>query len=163
MLIPTGGLIVSDKVLVAVRLSVPVPVAVKDTDVVPGVVGVPLTTPVAGLRVRPAGSVLLLQAIGAVPLLALSVKLTGVARYMSLNVAGVVLIVIGVVTVIESGMLADSRGTDESTAVMVKLLVPAVVGVPLIIPVADASDRPAGSVPAETLHVYGAVPPDKAS
>ena len=36
----------------------------------------------------------------------------------------------------------------------------AAVGVPVIAPVFAFSVRPAGSVPAETLYVYGAVPPE---
>ena len=39
-----------------------------------------------------------------------------------------------------------------SVAVTVKLLVAAVVGVPVIAPVAAFSERPAGKLPAETLN-----------
>src|ERR1022692_2785265 len=42
---------------------------------------------------------------------------------------------------------------------MVKLKLPAVVGVPLICPVAEFSATPAGRVPAGTLKVKGNVPP----
>ena len=42
---------------------------------------------------------------------------------------------------------------------IVKLLVAAVVGVPVIAPVAAFSDSPAGKLPAETLNVYEPVPP----
>src|SRR3954447_9543071 len=46
----------------------------------------------------------------------------------------------------------------ESATRAVKSKSPADVGVPLIVPVAD-KDRPAGSVPADTVHVYGGLPP----
>ena len=45
-----------------------------------------------------------------------------------------------------------------SVTLAVKLEVPAVVGVPVIVPVLER-DKPAGSVPALTDHVSGAVPP----
>jgi hypothetical protein len=47
----------------------------------------------------------------------------------------------------------------ESVAVTVKFDVPAAEGVPEIIPVAASRPNPAGRVPAEIDHVYGAVPP----
>jgi hypothetical protein len=40
------------------------------------------------------------------------------------------------------------------------VLAPAVVGVPEIIPVPDASDKPAGKLPEETAQVYGVTPPE---
>jgi hypothetical protein len=43
-------------------------------------------------------------------------------------------------------------------AVTVKVEAPAVVGVPLMMPVEDPKDSPAGSAPLVTLHVIGAVP-----
>ncbi len=49
-------------------------------------------------------------------------------------------------------------GVVESVALTVKLLVPAVVGVPVMAPVLALSDRPTGSVPV-MLQVTGAVPP----
>ena len=42
---------------------------------------------------------------------------------------------------------------------IVKLLVAAVVGVPVIAPVAAFSESPAGKLPADTLNVYEQVPP----
>jgi hypothetical protein len=47
----------------------------------------------------------------------------------------------------------------ESTACAVNVKVPAVVGVPVTAPVAVLSVNPAGSVPSEIDHVYGALPP----
>ena len=46
-----------------------------------------------------------------------------------------------------------------SVAVIVKLDVAAVVGVPVIAPVAAFSDSPAGKLPALTLNVYEPLPP----
>jgi hypothetical protein len=63
-----------------------------------------------------------------------------------------------------TAMLSDcvavsAAGVLESVTMAVKLNDPAVVGVPEIVPLAVASVRPAGSVPALTLQLYGAVPP----
>ena len=41
---------------------------------------------------------------------------------------------------------------------MVAVVVPAVVGVPVMIPV-GSSERPVGKLPAVMLHVYGLIPP----
>jgi hypothetical protein len=49
----------------------------------------------------------------------------------------------------------------ESVTLTVKLLVPAAVGVPEIVPFA-ASVNPAGNVPLASDHVYGGVPPEAA-
>ena len=46
-----------------------------------------------------------------------------------------------------------------SVAVIVKLEVAAVVGVPVIAPVAAFNDRPAGKLPADTPNVYEPLPP----
>jgi hypothetical protein len=46
-----------------------------------------------------------------------------------------------------------------SLTVNVKFAIPLVVGIPLIIPVEGCSDKPAGSDPEETVHVYCGVPP----
>ena len=43
-------------------------------------------------------------------------------------------------------------------AVMVKVKTPVAVGIPLIMPVEDPKESPAGSAPLVTLHVMGAVP-----
>jgi hypothetical protein len=50
-------------------------------------------------------------------------------------------------------------GAVESVTLAVKLNVPAVVGVPEIVPLAAASVRPAGSAPELMLQLYGVVPP----
>ena len=43
-------------------------------------------------------------------------------------------------------------------ALTVKVKMPAAVGAPLMMPVEDAKENPAGSAPLVTLHVIGAVP-----
>ena len=43
-------------------------------------------------------------------------------------------------------------------AVIVNVNTPAAVGVPMMIPVEDPKESPAGSVPLATVHVIGAVP-----
>ena len=43
-------------------------------------------------------------------------------------------------------------------ALTVKVKMPAAVGVPLMMPLEDAKESPAGSAPLVTLHVIGAVP-----
>ena len=48
---------------------------------------------------------------------------------------------------------------NPSVAVIVKLLAAAVVGVPVIAPVAALSESPAGRLPAEILKVYEPLPP----
>jgi hypothetical protein len=57
-------------------------------------------------------------------------------------------------------MLSDCVAVafELSFTCTVKFAVPAVVGVPLIVPLA-ASDRPAGSEPRVVDHVYPPVPP----
>jgi hypothetical protein len=47
----------------------------------------------------------------------------------------------------------------ESVTLAVKLNVPAVVGVPEIDPLAEASVRPAGNAPELMFQLYGVVPP----
>ena len=59
-----------------------------------------------------------------------------------------------------AGKLAVCAGTEESVAVRVNVEEPAVLGMPLIVPVAGASVSPAGNVPDVMLHVIGNVPPD---
>ena len=49
-------------------------------------------------------------------------------------------------------------GEPESLTLIVKLEVPAVVGMPEIVPVGAVSVRPAGNVPEVILQLYGVVP-----
>ena len=56
----------------------------------------------------------------------------------------------------------DCAGFAVSRTIIVRPMVPVVVGVPVIAPPAER-DKPAGSVdPEARLHVYGGVPPDAA-
>jgi hypothetical protein len=57
-----------------------------------------------------------------------------------------------VAVVIESDLVAETAGDDESVAMTVKLEVPAVVGVPEMTP-DELRERPAGSVPEERVQV----------
>ena len=54
----------------------------------------------------------------------------------------------------------DAVTLFASVAVIVKLYVPALVGVPLMTPVDAFSESPEGSAPAVSANVMGAVPPD---
>ena len=71
------------------------------------------------------------------------------------NVAGFTVIAALMVTAYAREPVAPR----PSVAVIVKLDVAAVVGVPVIAPVAAFSDNPAGRLPAETLKVYEPLPP----
>ena len=61
-----------------------------------------------------------------------------------------------VAILIESALLADAA--LRSVALIVKFVVPAADGVPLIWP-EELSDKPAGTTPVVIDHVYGGVPP----
>ncbi len=50
-------------------------------------------------------------------------------------------------------------GVVESVTITVKVVVPAAVGVPLIMPVLGSRLSPGGSRLSDIDHVYGAVPP----
>ena len=143
---------------------VPVPFAASFTctvnDTVPAVVGVPEITPVDGTRLKPAGSdpALTLQLYGAVPPLACSVVEYAVPAVPP-----------GSDTVVTVGGWAAAATAilnafvpllfAASVTCTVNDTVPAVVGVPEITPVDAARLKPAGSDPALTLQLYGAVPP----
>ena len=62
------------------------------------------------------------------------------------------------ITVMLKAFVAVRAGVLESAAWTVKLAVPAVVGVPLKVPLA-AKTTPAGSAPAITDQVIGGAPP----
>jgi len=59
---------------------------------------------------------------------------------------------VALLTRIDSALLAVCLGLEESWACIVKLEVPAVVGVPVMAPVPLFSDRPAGRAPLLTDH-----------
>ena len=71
------------------------------------------------------------------------------------KVAGLTVIAALIVTLYARASVAPR----PSVAVMVKLEVAAVVGVPVIAPVAAPKDKPAGKLPADTLNVYEPFPP----
>ncbi|CAB4886207.1 unannotated protein [freshwater metagenome] len=72
-----------------------------------------------------------------------------------------VVTVTGAAIVMERDFVATSDA--ESVILMLKLEVPAAVGLPPISPVDGFSKSPAGSDPLLTLHAYGVVPADPAS
>src|SRR4051812_8914775 len=127
---------------------------------VPAEVGVPLMTPVVALIVNPAGKFVTAQVYGLVPPVAAKV-----APYDVPVIAGdneLVVIVSGATTAMVSVFVAVRRvGLVESVTVIVTVLVPSVVGVPVIAPVEALSARPAGRPIAD--QVYGAFPPVAAS
>ena len=122
----------------------------------PAVVGVPLIMPVAALSESPAGSdpTEIDHANGAMPPVAAS----GCEYATPTSPCGsdVVDIASAGFTVMDSAAVAVAE--VESVTMAVNGDAPAVVGVPIMAP-AKLSDRPAGSVPSETDHVYGPVPP----
>ena len=124
---------------------------------VPFVVGVPLTRPVAGSRLRPAGSVPLVTAnvVGPRPPVVAVGRRYGTPRDAGATAAAVTASGSDTVNVT---VWASARPLASVTW-MVKLTVPAAVGVPVIRPVVGFSVRPAGSVPADTANVSGAAPP----
>ena len=124
---------------------------------VPAVAGVPLITPVDALRLKPPGSVPteILQLYGVLPPVAVNVWL-----YATFAVAWFRLFVVMLkpeYIVIDNAWVAVAP--LASVALTVKLLVPAVVGVPLISPVLVLSDSPAGRLPVAIAHVIGLLPP----
>ena len=129
-------------------------------DVVPAVVGVPEITPVAATRLNPAGSVpaLTLQLYGVVPPLACSVAEYAVP---AVPLGNDVVVTVGGCAAAATAMLNAFVPVlfAASVTCTVNDMVPAVVGVPEITPVAATRLNPAGSVPALTLQLYGVVPP----
>ena len=120
--------------------------------------GVPEMVPVLPSRLSPVGSAPAVtdQVKGAVPPLAVNVF-----EYSAAAVPpGRVVVVIFKMSpiVIESGRVV--LAPTLSVTRIVKLTVPAVVGVPLMAPVLAFRLKPAGSVAAETDQVIVPVPPD---
>ena len=123
---------------------------------VPNAVGVPDMVPPAE-RVSPAGSVpaVTVQVKGGVPPAAFKLCEYGVPSVacgsgppLIVNAAGLTVIDKPAVVVL----------APLSVTLTVKFAVPAVVGVPDIVPAPD-NVRPAGKAPAEMVHAYGVVPP----
>ena len=124
---------------------------------VPAVVGVPEMMPVTGASERPTGNVPTDtdQVNGDVPpviprvwLYDSPTSLFGSVRVV-ITKAGLMVIINGLVAV----------APILSVTMIVKLKVPAVVGVPAIAPVDGVRVSPAGSKPVESDQVYGTAPP----
>ena len=122
---------------------------------VPVVVGVPDIVPLVE-RVNPVGRLpfAIAQFMGVVPV-AVRVLLYAVPVMPSGSV--VVVMVGGIITAFIVMDKAFVSFPALFVALAVKLNVPAVVGVPDIIPVAE-SDKPVGKLPTDTVQVMGAVP-----
>src|SRR4030067_826349 len=148
--------IIIDSAFVAVAPLASVALTVKFE--VPAAVGVPLISPVVLLRLSPAGSAPTVTAhvIGALPPLPASVWLY--ARFTVPSESDTVVITGYALTMIDKTLVAVAL--LSSVTCTVKIDIPAVVGVPLISPVALLSVTPTGSVPTVTVHVYGVFPPD---
>src|SRR5258708_431829 len=133
---------------VVVSVARPVPkafVAVSGTTEAPPALGVPVMTPVKAFRARPGGSPLAVKFVGEPA--TVIVKLNGVP----------------IVPAAVSGLLLMTGATPAATTVIVSValpvpfafvapsntdVVPTVVGVPVIAPVAALTTTPAGSGPA---------------
>src|SRR5579883_2509388 len=127
---------------------------------VPAAVGVPPMLP-AGFRLKPAGSVPAVTAHVYPPVPPLADSPAVYAEPAVPFASEVVVTVSGAtVTAMLSGF--DAVCPVLSVTVAVKFEVPAVVGVPPMVP-PELRLRPAGSVPAVTDHVYPPVPPLAAS
>jgi len=147
-------LIVMERLAVAVCWGLPASFTVILAETVPAVVGVPLITPVLLFIVNPAGKPVADHIYGVVPPVAATVALyrtfaTPAGREM-LVIASLGLIVM------ERLAIALCWGVPASFTVMLAVLVPAVVGVPLITPVLLFIVNPAGKPVAD--QVYGFVP-----
>ena len=121
------------------------------------VVGVPLIAPVAAFSESPAGKLPAetVNVYEPLPPVALTVGEYAVPSAPLGRVAGFTVIAALIVTLYARAPVAPR----PSVAVMVKLEVAAVVGVPEIAPVAAFSESPAGKLPAETLNTYEPLPP----
>jgi len=152
-----GGLICRVKAFVAVLLALSFTLTWKLN--VPVAVGLPLIVPVAALRLSPEGNALLLrdQVYGGFPPLA-----TNVWEYCAptdpLGSCGPVLMLSAGALIFR---VRDFAAVTEALSLTwtSKFRVPAVVGIPLIVPAAALRVRPEGRVPSVTVQLYGGVPP----
>jgi hypothetical protein len=143
--------LVTVTVLVMVQLNVADPVwpaesvAVTVTEVVPAVVGVPVTAPVAELIERPAGRpVADHEAMVAVDEESVAELVSAVMAEPDTEVWLVCPATVTVLVIVQENVVEAARAW-ESVAVTVTEEVPAVVGVPVTAPVAELIERPAGS------------------
>ena len=158
VMLKAGGLIVSDKAFVILPLALSVTFTVKLLD--PAVPGVPEIVPPAD-RLNPAGSdpTDTVHEYGGDPPEAPSACEYAVPTVPAGN-DDVVMFSAGGLIVNDSAAVVETDAL--SVTFTVKLLDPAVPGVPEIVPPADRVN-PEGSVPSDTVHVYGGVPPEAAS
>jgi len=157
VMLNAGGLIVRDSAFVVLPFALSVTFTVKLLD--PAVPGVPDIVPPAE-RLKPAGSVPTdtVHVYGGDPPEAASACEYAVPTVPAGSDG---------VEIVKAGLIvSDSAAVVETDALSVtftvKLLDPAVPGVPAIVPPADRL-KPAGSVPADTVQVYGDDPPEAAS
>ena len=157
VVIVKAGLIVRDSDFVVLPLALSVTFTVKVLD--PAAPGVPETVPPDD-RLNPEGKVPTdtVHVYGADPPEAASACEYAVPTVPTGN---------DVVVIVKAGLIVRDSAfvvlpLALSVTFTVKLLVPAVPGVPEIVPPADRLN-PEGSVPRDTVHVYGANPPDAAS
>ena len=158
VVIVSFGWIVIEKVPVAVCCGVPESFAVTITLLlVPAVVGVPLITPVFGSMERPAGALAIDQARLPVPPEAATVVFGYATFATPFGSEFVVIVSFDEITIVKVAV-AVCCGVPESFAVTITLLlVPAVVGVPLITPVFTSMERPVGALAID--HIRLPVPP----
>ena len=133
-------------------------VAVMSRLLLPAALGVPLSTP-ALVSVRPAGKApeVTAKAYGPVPPDAVNVCAYAVPAVPAGSVPGASVTTTAALMV---GLYDRTPVTPfASVAVMSKLLLTALLGVPLSTPARD-SDKPAGNAPEVTAKAYGPVPPD---
>jgi hypothetical protein len=162
VVITRSGGIVIDKALVAVSAGVCESVTRTVKLEVPAVVGVPEITPPA-LKLSPAGRLPVWrdQEYGVTPPVAANVWLYATPIWPLGRLDVVTDRSAGITTL--SAWSSVSGVLWESVTLTVKFEVPAVVGVPEIVPVELPRDSPAGRLPDRTDHVYGVVPPVAAS
>src|SRR5882757_9000503 len=126
---------------------------------VPATVGVPVTVQLFGVNANPAGSVptVTVQVYGVVPPVTPTVPVYGVPTTPLGRLASVSVRFPGVVIVIWSGPVTVCCGVDASVTCSVMFVIPAKVGVPLMVQLFCVN--PAGRGPTVVVQVYGVVPP----
>jgi hypothetical protein len=136
-------------------LSVTFTVNVKD----PTAVGEPEMAPVAGFSASPAGNAPTLtdQVKGGAPAAAVIVWAYAAPAVIDGSVGAVVILSPATTTIDNASVAGDVKALSLNWTV--KLNVPATVGLPVMAPVAELSDREVGSDPAITDQVKGGTPP----
>ena len=119
----------------------------------PAVVGLPVIAPVDELRFSPDGRFPEITDHVAPETLASRLAVYGSFTVPEGRLVVVIVIVAGGVALMVMVNCFDALSWPASVAVTVKVAVPAVVGVPEIVPVVGLSVRPDGRVPDDTCHV----------